>query len=137
MTGGLGDDTYVVDDAGDTTTEAAGGGTDTVQSAITFVLAAEIETLDAHRVRRDQCDRQRRCQHAHRQPRTRGRASAATTARRRRRRRQHGRRGGRHGPRVLCVQRSKLTMPANSAACASVCREPQRVQRNRSASAGT
>jgi Ca2+-binding RTX toxin-like protein len=45
MTGGSGNDTYIVDDAGDTIIEAALGGTDTVQSAATFTLAAEIENL--------------------------------------------------------------------------------------------
>ena len=32
MVGGAGNDTYVVDEAGDVVTEAAGEGTDTVQS---------------------------------------------------------------------------------------------------------
>jgi Ca2+-binding RTX toxin-like protein len=32
LIGGAGNDTYIIDDAGDTVTEAAGGGTDTVQS---------------------------------------------------------------------------------------------------------
>lgn len=45
MTGGAGDDTYVVDNAGDKAIEAAGGGNDTVQSAITYTLGANIENL--------------------------------------------------------------------------------------------
>jgi Ca2+-binding RTX toxin-like protein len=45
MTGGGGNDTYVVDDAGDTVVEAAGGGTDTVESAITYVLGSHLENL--------------------------------------------------------------------------------------------
>lgn len=44
LTGGAGNDTYVVG-MGDTTIELAGGGTDTVQSAITWTLAAEVENL--------------------------------------------------------------------------------------------
>jgi serralysin len=44
LTGGAGDDTYVVD-AADTTIEALGGGTDTVQSMVTWTLAAEVENL--------------------------------------------------------------------------------------------
>ena len=46
LTGGAGNDTYVVG-AGDTTIEVAGGGIDTVQSAITWTLAAvaEVENL--------------------------------------------------------------------------------------------
>ncbi|HKP25759.1 MAG TPA: PQQ-dependent sugar dehydrogenase [Dongiaceae bacterium] len=42
MTGGKGDDTYVVDALGDTVIEAAGGGTDLVQSSITYSLASRI-----------------------------------------------------------------------------------------------
>lgn len=45
MVGGIGDDTYFVDDAGDTITEAAGGGTDTVFSSISYTLGAELENL--------------------------------------------------------------------------------------------
>jgi Ca2+-binding RTX toxin-like protein len=44
LTGGAGDDTYVVG-AGDTTIEAVGGGTDNVQSTVTWTLAAEVENL--------------------------------------------------------------------------------------------
>ena len=44
LTGGAGNDLYVVG-VGDTTTELAGGGTDTVQSAIAWTLAAEVENL--------------------------------------------------------------------------------------------
>ncbi|HTO80761.1 MAG TPA: type I secretion C-terminal target domain-containing protein [Methylomirabilota bacterium] len=40
MAGGLGDDTYLVDTAGEVITEAAKGGTDLVQSSVTFSLAA-------------------------------------------------------------------------------------------------
>jgi Ca2+-binding RTX toxin-like protein len=45
MDGGAGDDTYVVDDLRDTVTEAAGGGLDTVHSAIDYVLGADVEDL--------------------------------------------------------------------------------------------
>jgi Ca2+-binding RTX toxin-like protein len=44
LTGGAGNDTYVVG-TGDTTIEAAGAGTDTVQSAITWTLATNVENL--------------------------------------------------------------------------------------------
>ncbi|HEX8625792.1 MAG TPA: M10 family metallopeptidase C-terminal domain-containing protein [Allosphingosinicella sp.] len=46
MFGGNGDDTYVIDNVLDRATEnSAAGGTDTVQSAVTFALAANVENL--------------------------------------------------------------------------------------------
>jgi len=45
MAGGTGDDTYVVDSAGDVVIEAASGGSDLVQSRVTWTLASEIENL--------------------------------------------------------------------------------------------
>jgi Ca2+-binding RTX toxin-like protein len=45
MVGGTGNDTYVVNVAGDVVTELANGGTDTVQSAITFTLGSTVENL--------------------------------------------------------------------------------------------
>ena len=45
MLGDAGNDVYVVDDLGDTVTEAAGEGTDTVQSSVSFTLGANLENL--------------------------------------------------------------------------------------------
>jgi Ca2+-binding RTX toxin-like protein len=45
MTGGLGNDTYVVDSTSDSTVEMAGGGVDTVETALTWTLATEVERL--------------------------------------------------------------------------------------------
>jgi Ca2+-binding RTX toxin-like protein len=45
MAGGLGNDTYKVDNTGDVVTEAASAGTDTVQSSITYTLGANLENL--------------------------------------------------------------------------------------------
>ena len=48
MEGGLGNDTYIVDNVGDVVVEASGGGTDLVQSSASFALtglAANVENL--------------------------------------------------------------------------------------------
>ncbi|WP_281287258.1 calcium-binding protein, partial [Blastochloris sulfoviridis] len=45
MVGAAGDDTYYVDNAGDVTEELAGEGTDTVQTTIDTVLAANVENM--------------------------------------------------------------------------------------------
>ena len=46
MTGGTGDDTFVVDNAGDTVTESSGGGTDYVESSVSFTLGDFVENLE-------------------------------------------------------------------------------------------
>lgn len=45
MNGGAGNDIFIVDDLGDTATDAAGGGIDLVRSAVSFTLSSEIENL--------------------------------------------------------------------------------------------
>jgi Ca2+-binding RTX toxin-like protein len=45
MAGGAGNDLYVVETSADVVTEAAGAGTDTVQSSVTYTLAANVENL--------------------------------------------------------------------------------------------
>ena len=45
LVGGLGNDTYIVDTSTDTITEAVDAGTDTVQSSVTYTLAANLENL--------------------------------------------------------------------------------------------
>jgi trimeric autotransporter adhesin len=45
LIGGAGDDLYIVDSANDRITEQAGGGTDTVQSSVTWILGANLENL--------------------------------------------------------------------------------------------
>lgn len=45
MTGGAGNDTYLVDDAGDQVVELTGEGIDLVKSSATYSLAAEVENL--------------------------------------------------------------------------------------------
>jgi len=45
MTGGSGSDTYVVDNLGDQTIEAVGGGLDTVLASLTWALGTEVENL--------------------------------------------------------------------------------------------
>jgi Ca2+-binding RTX toxin-like protein len=45
LVGGAGNDTYVADDAGDAVVELAAGGSDTVQSSITYTLGDNVEKL--------------------------------------------------------------------------------------------
>ena len=45
MAGGAGNDTYVVDNAGDVVTELAAGGIDTVQASASYTLGANVENL--------------------------------------------------------------------------------------------
>jgi len=45
LTGGLGNDIYLVDDAGDVVVEAASSGTDLVNASVTYTLAADVENL--------------------------------------------------------------------------------------------
>ena len=45
MSGGLGDDTYIVDSASDAVNENSGEGADTIQAALNWTLAANIENL--------------------------------------------------------------------------------------------
>jgi Ca2+-binding RTX toxin-like protein len=45
MSGGLGNDIYIVDNVGDWLTESAGAGLDAVQSSVTFTLGANFESL--------------------------------------------------------------------------------------------
>jgi Ca2+-binding RTX toxin-like protein len=47
MEGGIGNDIYVVDDAGDAVVELAGGGDDRVKTAIDYVLPANVEQVRA------------------------------------------------------------------------------------------
>jgi Ca2+-binding RTX toxin-like protein len=45
MIGGAGNDTYIVDNAGDIVTEGAGLGTDTVRAGVSYTLAGNVENL--------------------------------------------------------------------------------------------
>ncbi len=45
MLGGLGNDTYLVDNVGDTVTEEAGEGTDLVRASVSYTLSANVENL--------------------------------------------------------------------------------------------
>ena len=45
MRGGLGNDTYIVDNTGDRVEEAASAGTDTVQSSVSYTLGVNLENL--------------------------------------------------------------------------------------------
>jgi Ca2+-binding RTX toxin-like protein len=45
MTGAGGNDTYIVDNIGDVITEGSSGGTDAVQSSVTYTLASNVENI--------------------------------------------------------------------------------------------
>ncbi|MCW9680217.1 calcium-binding protein, partial [Dolichospermum planctonicum UHCC 0167] len=45
LTGGTGDDIYIVDSTTDTITENANAGTDTIQSSVTYTIATNVENL--------------------------------------------------------------------------------------------
>ncbi len=45
LIGGAGNDTYIVDNTGDVITEALSAGTDSVQSSVTYTIAANVENL--------------------------------------------------------------------------------------------
>ena len=60
MNGGLGNDLYIVDNAGDVAAEVAGG-IDTVQSSVTHTLSANLENLTLTGAGDDQRHRQQRC----------------------------------------------------------------------------
>jgi Ca2+-binding RTX toxin-like protein len=90
MAGGLGNDTYIVDDAADAVTEVAGQGTDSVRASVSYTLAANVEALVLTGVASINGNRQHVGQHAHGQRRgqraqrphgaaTRWRAVRATT----------------------------------------------------------
>ena len=51
MTGGAGNDTYFVDNVGDTVIESAGAGINTVYASSNYTLAANVEQLYLQRVR--------------------------------------------------------------------------------------
>jgi len=51
MIGGLGDDTYVVNNPSDVVIEAAGAGNDVIQSSVTYTLSANVENLTLTGVR--------------------------------------------------------------------------------------
>ena len=45
MTGGAGNDTYIVDNTGDRVTEKAKGGTDLVKASVNWTLGSQVENL--------------------------------------------------------------------------------------------
>ena len=45
MSGGDGDDIYVVDSTSDTVTESSSEGTDTIQASVTYTASSNVENL--------------------------------------------------------------------------------------------
>ena len=68
MAGGLGNDTYYVDDAGDVVTETTAGttgGTDLIISTVSYTLGANIENMTLARGERTYGDGEHSCKRHH------------------------------------------------------------------------
>ena len=107
MQGGLGNDTYVVDNVGDVVTELAGQGTDRVRTTLeAYTLGANVEQLEYTGERQLRRHRQR-AREPHHQPCGRRRAERPGRRRHAERRRRQQRPRRRHGRRPPCRRRGR------------------------------